>query len=154
VRHGERSRDRVAHVSAKISRFAHREARNGQSVLTLNTMPGGLIDDPNSPKTRLLTLLNESASKSKRRRIHDDDGELPAETSRRMNMRAAKKYISFSQDDMIHETSPMPDGDKGGEEGDVNLEESEDEEEADESADEDVANSDGVYTLDCAISLA
>ncbi|KAI0032904.1 digestive organ expansion factor [Vararia minispora EC-137] len=91
-------------------------------------MPG-LIDDPNSPKTKLLTLLNVSAFKSSKRKRLYDDGEEPV-ISRKLNK---KKSISFVEEVQTREFSSAPEeGPELGEE-DAALAEAED---AVDSADE------------------
>ncbi|KAI0313919.1 digestive organ expansion factor [Amylostereum chailletii] len=55
-----------------------------------------MLDDPNSPTTRLLTLLNVSAARStKRKRIFEDE----PSPSRKLNQRRQKKGISFAEDE-------------------------------------------------------
>jgi U3 small nucleolar RNA-associated protein 25 len=66
-------------------------------------MPG-LLDDPISPKTKLLTLLNVSATKASKRKRVNDEASSPA---RKLNKRA-QKSISFSEVEKTRELSPIP----------------------------------------------
>ena len=60
------------------------------------------MEEPNSPTTRLLTLLNVSAAKSnKRRRIYDEEHSL-----RKLNTRKPKSKISFAESEQTRVVIP------------------------------------------------